>query len=108
VPSIGAFQGVLTNNDTGNQYNFSGSAFCRINQTLSDAFPLTSPVFSVALPSKNDGALKIWANADNAISGAALNRNPGKKAKKLNSGDNLRAVTVTTASFVVPVFPPSC
>jgi hypothetical protein len=108
VPSIGAFQGVLTNNDTGNQYNFSGSAFCRINQTLSDAFPLISPVFSLALPAEQEGNLKIWAVADNAISGAALIRNPDKKAKKFNSGDNLRAVTVTTASFVVPVFPPTC
>jgi hypothetical protein len=108
VTAIGAFRGVLTNHKTGGQFNFTGSAGCQLNQLLSDAFPLTSPVFSAALPAKDEGNLKLWANADQGICGVVLNRNPKKKGKKYNSGENLRAVTVTSSSLIVPVFPPAC
>ncbi len=107
VTAIGAFQGILTNPKTGSQFSFTGSAGCQLNRLLSDAFPLTSPVFSAALSGK-DGNLKLWANANQGICGVVLNRNAKKKGKKFNIGDNLRAVTVTSSSLIVPVFQPVC
>ncbi|MEP7274258.1 MAG: hypothetical protein ABI882_22375, partial [Acidobacteriota bacterium] len=109
TPAIGALQGILTNKDTGTPYNFTnGAANCQFKSFLSDAFPLISPVFSAALPSKQEGNLKLWASTNIGLSGAVLRYNPKKKGKKFNSGDNLRAVTLTTAGLVIPVFPPAC
>jgi hypothetical protein len=108
ITTIGAYQGILSNHDTGSQFSFAGSAGCQLNQLLSDAFPLTSPVFSAALPAKDDGNLKLWASADQGICGLLLNRNPKKKGKKFNSGDNLRAVTFTSSSLIVPIILPGC
>lgn len=107
VTAIGAFQGILTNHKTSSQFSFTGSAGCQLNQLLSDAFPLTSPVFSAAL-AKDNGNLQLWANADQGICGVVLNHNPKKKGKKFNVGDNLRAVTITSSSLIVPVFEPVC
>lgn len=107
--TLGPVEGIFTNLDTGNQSTFTDSASCQLNRILSDTFPAITPVFSAALPAKRKGNLKIWATADLGISGAAINFNPAaKQGKKYNSGDNLRAVTLTTASLVVPVFPATC
>jgi hypothetical protein len=108
--TLGVVEGILTNLDTGTEYAFSDAGpGCQLKQILSDTFPaIMTPVFSVALPAKQEGNLKIWATADLGVSGAAINFNTARKGKKLNSGDNLRAVTVTTASIVVPVFVPAC
>lgn len=107
---LGFVQGIFTNLDTGTQSPFTGGdPGCQLNQILADYVPFAmTPVFSVALPAKQEGNLKIWATADLGISGAAINFNAAKKGKKFNSGDNLRAVTMTTASILIPVFPPAC
>lgn len=106
MSALSPVQGIFTNLDTGNQYPFTGSALsCQLNQILSNAFPSITPVFSAALPAKQEGNLKIWATADLGIFGAVINFNAAKKGKKFNSGDNLRAVTLTTASLMIFVFP---
>lgn len=91
-------------------FNFTSGA-PQIVSLLSDAFPLTAPVFSSFLPAGRTGWMTLFDANDVGILGAAINFNPGTGSDALafRGGHNLRKLTLSTSNaLIVPVFPPPC
>ena len=101
----------LLYDDAENVLSFSVSGSCQLRNSLSNNFPRTAPRFETFIPAGRTGWVKFF-NQTGAIGllGAAINANAnaGSSAGAFNGGHNLHHLTLTTASYVVPVFPPSC
>jgi hypothetical protein len=88
---------------------FSGN--CQLRGTLSNTFPRTAPRFDNFIPAGRSGWMKIFSQSDIALSGAMVNANANAaaQANAFNGGHNLHKLTLTAAAtYVIPVFPPSC
>lgn len=103
--ALGELTGALADN-AGQLYPFSKSGVnCRLSETLSDAFPLTTPPFSQIVPRGRTGWLSIAARQGRGMVGAALSFNPNGS---FNSSRNLLHMNTTAARLTVPVFPVAC
>lgn len=109
MKTIGTFGGVLFD-DAESAFSFSATAPCQFRLAMSDAFPVTTPVFSQVIPSGRTGWMRLMARDERAISGAVINFNPNAATRRnaFTGGHNLHHVSYTTGGFLTPVFPPSC
>ena len=109
--TLGTLFGLLYD-DAENVLSFSVSGNCQLRNSISNNFPRTTPRFETFIPAGRTGWAKVF-NQTGAIGilGAAINTNPnaGSSAGAFNGGHNLHHLTLAAAaSYVVPVFPPSC
>ncbi len=110
VASIGAIFGILYN-DAEDPASFTFTAGCQLRNILSNSFPRTVPRFETLIPSGRTGWMKFWATSDVGLLGAVINYNDGddRHDDAFNGGRNLHYLTLTdSASYIIPVFPPSC
>lgn len=111
IPPPGNLFGVLYNDDSV-PFSFSfGSTGPQFFSTISDQFPRTTPRLSQIITAGHNGWLKLYQLTENmALCGAFLSFNPNTatSARAFNGGHNLHALTMTTASMTMVVFPPSC
>jgi parallel beta-helix repeat protein len=86
------------------------SATCQYRRIIDDNNPRTTPRLSQFITAGNTGWMKFWRAADGGIFGSAINsnRNAGSNPSAFNHGHNLHKLTLTTESYTIPVFPPSC
>lgn len=108
VSTLGTINGELCD-DLGSAHNFSFTHNqSQLVSSLSDSFPVTSPLFSSLIPTGRVGWMSFAADAtDAALLGVAINFNPALLVKR--GGHNLRALSLTTTtSLVIPIFIPSC
>ncbi len=108
--STGTFFGILYD-DAEQAHSFQiSSGTCQRGFTLSNDLPRTVPRFTAVIPPGQTGWLKLWSTSDVGILGAAINRNnnSGTNAGAFNSGHNLHKLRLTSDSYVIPVFAPSC
>lgn len=97
-------------NDAATSFGFTRACGCGLALLLNDSFPATNPAFSTVVPAGRTGWLKLKARQDLAISGTIINFN-AKQVERLtafNGGHNLHHLELTTSSFVIPIFPPTC
>jgi hypothetical protein len=97
--------------DQENVLSFSFTGSCQFRSSLSNTFPRLTPRFETFVPQGHTGWFKIFNQTGAiAISGAVINYNPnaGTSARALNGGVNLHKLTLTTSSYTIPIFPPSC
>lgn len=96
--------------DQENVISFSFTGSCQFRSSLSDTFPRLTPRFETFVPQGHTGWFKIFSQSDIAITGAVINYNPnaGTSARALNGGVNLHKLTLTTSSYTIPIFAPSC
>ena len=109
--TLGTLFGVFYD-DAENSLSFSVSGNCQLRNSISNNFPRTTPRFETFIPAGRTGWAKVF-NQTGAIgiTGSAINFNPNaaSSAGAFNQGHNLHVLTLTnTASYVIPVFPPSC
>ncbi len=108
--------GILYNDsEVGLSFGFGGASSspgtCQFRSSLSNNFPRVTPRFEQFIPAGRSGWLKVFSQSDIALLGAVLNfnANAGTAAGAFNQGHNLHKLTLTTsASYIVPVFPPGC
>jgi len=108
--TIGSLFGLLYD-DIETPYSFQISGGCQFRSSLTNNTPRTTPRFETVIPAGRSGWLKVWSLADNAILGAMINFNPGTNAQAnaFTGGHNLHKLTLsTTATYTIPIFPPSC
>jgi len=110
--SIGAVSGALYDGDA-NEFGFNatiiGSQFKSILRN--NSFPPIEQPFDVVISAGRSGWMKLWAQSDVGLLGAALNSNfnSGADGGAFNGGENLRALTLaTTSSFIIPVSAINC
>ena len=109
--TTGTLFGILYD-DAENAASYSINGACQIMNSLSNAFPRTTPRFETFIPSGRTGWTKIYnQTADAGLLGAILNFNPnsGTQTTAFTGGRNLHKLTLATANtLTIPVFPPSC
>ncbi|MGE0127128.1 MAG: hypothetical protein AB7U82_03395 [Blastocatellales bacterium] len=109
--TIGAIFGLLYD-DLENVRSFTFTAgVCQFRGSLSNTFPRIVPRLETFIPSGRSGWLRFWAAADIGLLGAAINNNSynDNHEAAFNGGHNLHKLTLTnTATYVIPIFPPSC
>ena len=108
--TLGSLFGIFYDDaETSVSFSFSGS--CQFRSVLSNAFPRVTPRLETFIPAGRSGWFKIFnQSAAIGILGAMINFNANSTAaaNAFNGGHNLHTLTLTTASYTVPVFPPSC
>lgn len=88
-------------------FNISGGV-CQLRTILSNDSPKTVPRFDLIIPALRTGWMKIWQTSDLAMVGVSFNSNTGAAAG-INGGHTLHKLTLSAAaSYVLPIFPPSC
>lgn len=110
VDMIGDFGGLLFD-DLERGLSFTASGGCQLRQTISTAFPRTTPRFPQLVPSGHTGWMKFVAREGVAILGSmiVLNREKDVQADAFNGAHNLhRSAFATTAIYKMPVFLPRC
>jgi hypothetical protein len=107
--SIGSIFGLLYD-DAENVLSFTTSGGCQLKFTISNTTPRTVPRFETFIPSGRSGWMKMWASSDRGILGSQINfnANAAAQANAFNGGHNLHKLTLTSDSYTIPVFPPSC
>jgi hypothetical protein len=87
-----------------------GGGVCQLRGSLNNNFPRTTPRFETFIPSGRVGWMKVYGASDQALLGAMINFNPnaGVSVDAFNQGHNLHKLTLTTASYTIPIFPPGC
>ncbi|MDX2029138.1 MAG: hypothetical protein SF339_00590 [Blastocatellia bacterium] len=107
--TLGSLFGLMYD-DSESVFSFSVVGGCQLRGSLSNTFPRTTPRFETIIPAGRTGWFKIWGGDGVGILGSVLNANPNAaaSASAFNGGRNLHKLTLTTASYVIPVFPPSC
>ncbi|MFN7948631.1 MAG: right-handed parallel beta-helix repeat-containing protein [Blastocatellia bacterium] len=87
---------------------------CQFSKILSDNFPRTTPRLRQIIPAGAMGWMRFWGTGAGAtgfgLFGAAINSNAGSpsNATAFNQGHNLHKLKLTTESYTIPVFPPTC
>jgi hypothetical protein len=110
--TIGSLFG-LVYDDAENSGSFTiSSGACQLVNSLTNSFPRSTPRIESLIPAGRSGWLKLYnISADNAYLGAVINNNTnaGAAASAFSGGHNLHKLTLSaTASYTIPVFPPSC
>ncbi|MDX2034533.1 MAG: hypothetical protein SF339_27915 [Blastocatellia bacterium] len=100
----------LMYDDSESVFSFSVVGGCQLRGSLSNTFPRTTPRFETIIPAGRTGWFKIWGGGDIGILGSIINANPNAaaSASAFNGGRNLHKLTLTTSTYTIPVFPPSC
>ncbi|MFN0087222.1 MAG: hypothetical protein ACKVX9_17675, partial [Blastocatellia bacterium] len=100
----------LMYDDSESVFSFSVVGGCQLRGSLSNTFPRTTPRFETIIPAGRTGWAKVWGGADIGILGSIINANPNAaaSASAFNGGRNLHKLTLTTSTYTIPVFPPSC
>jgi len=108
---IGPVFGILYN-DSEDPLSFTFIAnVCQYRNFLTNNFPRTVPRFEKFIGKGRSGWMKFWASNDFGLLGAVVNNNDGSEHQDdaFSGGHNLHHLTLTTsASYIVPVFPPRC
>ena len=112
VGTLGTIFGILYD-DSESAYSFSlsGGGSCQLKGQLSDNFPRILGRFSGVIPEGRTGWAKLSAPTGIGIVGAQFtaNANAASSASAFTGAHGLHALTAApTASFTVPVFPPTC
>ncbi|MGH9939981.1 MAG: SdrD B-like domain-containing protein [Blastocatellia bacterium] len=111
VGTLGSIFGILYDDiENAASFNFTASS-CQLKQTLSNSFPRTAPRFEALIPSGRSGWMKLWPTSEIAVVGAMFNLNPNAASggAGYNGAHGLHALTLQpSASFTIPIFPPSC
>ncbi len=103
----------LVYDDVENVFSFTQSMpTCQFRFVIgANNIPRTTPRVGAIIPSGRSGWMKIY-NANNAsgLLGSSINANAGvaAQANAFSGGHNLHKLTLTTGTYTVPVFPPSC
>jgi len=108
--TLGTLFGLLYD-DAENVVSFSVTGGCQLMSSINNNFPRTTPRVETFIPAGRSGWLKIYNQQGTiGILGSVLNLNPnsGASAGAFTGGSNLHKLKLTTASYTVPVFPPSC
>ena len=99
--------------DAENALSFTFSGGHQFRSSLSSNFPRITPRFETYIPAGRTGWFKLWPTTSGlwGMTGAAINfnANAASSSGAFNQGHNLHKLTLTnTASYIIPVFPPSC
>jgi hypothetical protein len=109
--TLGSLFGLLyDDSETGVSFSFTPGT-CQFRSSLSNNFPRTTPRYSNLIPAGRSGWMKLWMFSEGALLGSTINFNPNPTTASgaFNQGHNLHTLTLTTsASYTIPVFPPSC
>ena len=109
--TLAALFGILYD-DAENAFSFTiASGNCQLVGSISGTFPRTVPRVESVIAAGRSGWAKIWSPSDFGLLGAMINRNEnaGAAANAFNGGHNLHKLTLSAAaSYVIPVFPPTC
>jgi hypothetical protein len=109
--TLGAITGLLYD-DAERSFSFAfNPGQCQFRAALNNNSPRTTPRLEQIIPAGRSGWLRLWQASDAGLLGAIINFNPnaGAHAAAFNQGRNLHKLTLTTtASLVVPIFPPGC
>ena len=93
-------------------YSFNLGSFCQLASTLGGGFPRTTPRFEQIIPANSTGWMKIWPTTGSnvGIYGAIFTRNTNAATNPnaFNGARNFHTLTLANASYVIPVFPPTC
>jgi hypothetical protein len=103
----------LLYDDVENVFSFTQAAgVCQFRNVIgANNIPRTTPRVGTIIPSGRSGWMKIWnANNTSGLLGSSINANPGvaAQANAFSGGHNLHKLTLTSGTYTVPVFPPSC
>lgn len=108
--TIGRVFGILYD-DAENAFSFTEAVGSCHNRRLVTAFRTTPRVNGIITPGRS-GWLKLWNSGSGTpgLLGSVINANAqvGQQANAFIGGHNLHKLTLTTGSYTVPVFPPSC
>lgn len=108
--SIGTLFGIAYN-DIEDAYSFNVTGGCQLRGSLSNTFPRTAPRIDQIIPAGRSGWMKFYSQSDIGILGAVINTNAnaGTAAGAFSGGHNLHKLSLaTSASYTIPVFPPTC
>jgi len=108
--TLGTIFGIFYD-DAENALSFSFTGGCQLRSSINNNFPRTAPRFETFVPAGRTGWLRMYSQSDIGITGSVINFNPNTAASAgaFNQGHNLHTLTNTSsASYVIPVFPPSC
>ncbi|MGE0884330.1 MAG: HYR domain-containing protein [Blastocatellales bacterium] len=98
--------------DAENALSFTlNSAACQYRFRVDNTTPRITPRFDQFVGAGRSGWIKMYQRDGHAILGAAINFNPNTSASAgaFTGGHNLHHLTLTnTASYIIPIFPPSC
>jgi hypothetical protein len=78
---------------------------------VNNTVPRITPRFDQYITAGRSGWMRLYQRDGNALLGAVINFNAqaGANAGAFNQGHNLHKLTLTdTASYTIPIFPPSC
>lgn len=103
--SIGSIFGLVFN-DAETGLSFNDSAGCQWRIILSDDTPRLVPRFSIHIPKSTTGWMKFWSLSGTGIAGVVFNSN--RTDGGYNGARTLHKLTLITAGYTIPVFPPSC
>lgn len=99
-------------NDTETQLSFTlNSANCQYRFQVNNTVPRITPRFDQFVPAGRSGWMRLYQRDGHALLGSVINfnSNAGSNAGAFSQGHNLHHLTLTdTASYIIPVFPPSC
>jgi len=109
--ALGGLTGIIFN-DAPTPFPFTAqSASCQFRVTLSDNSQTTSTPFTSIIKAGTSGWLKVFATADVAVAGIAIQFNQNAPATRtaFNGGQRLDTLSVTnTGGIIMRIFPPSC
>jgi CSLREA domain-containing protein len=109
--TLGTLFGLFYNDtETGVSFQISAGS-CQFRSSITNNLPRITPRFEQFVPAGRSGWFKVWAPGLFGMTGALINSNPnaGSNAGAFDQGHNLHKLTSTsTASYVIPVFPPGC
>ncbi len=98
--------------DAENALSFTlNSSACQFRFRVDNSTPRITPRFDQFIGAGRSGWIKMYQRDGHAILGSAINFNPntGASAGAFTGGHNLHHLTLTnTASYIIPIFPPSC
>jgi len=99
-------------NDAEAQLSFTlNSSNCQYRFQVNNTVPRITPRFEQYITAGRSGWMRLYQRDGNAILGSVINFNPNATANAgaFNQGHNLHHLTLTdTASYIIPIFPPSC
>jgi hypothetical protein len=87
------------------------SSSCQYRFGVNNTVPRITPRFEQFVPAGRTGWMRMYQRDGNAMLGAVLNfnANAGASAGAFTQGHNLHVLTLTdTATYIIPIFPPSC
>lgn len=85
----------------------ASSGGCQLRSIITGSFPRTTPRIDRHIPAGRSGWMKFWANEDQGIAGAVINR--GSSEGGFNQGHNLHVLTTTDrVTYIIPILPHPC